>query len=178
MHYRERSEDVIRSAKASDASEVAKIFAHYVDETVVTFETIAPSPREWAARIESGAENGYPFLVAETERTVVGYAFAGPWRTKPAYGFTVEDSVYLAPGSQGSGLGRALLSELLDRCDDAGFMTVVAVIADTGSSASATLHRSMGFEDVGVLKRVGFKHDRWIDTLLMQRRRGDAVAEP
>jgi L-amino acid N-acyltransferase YncA len=100
---------------------------------------------------------------------VVGYAYASPWRPKPAYRHTVEDSVYVAPGWSGRGVGSALLGSLLDACARAGVRQVVAVIADTGSDASAALHRRFGFARVGRLTAVGHKHGRWVDTVLMQR---------
>ncbi len=100
---------------------------------------------------------------------VAGYAYAGPFRPKPAYRHTVEDSIYLAPGSTGRGLGRALLAALLAGCAEAGARQVIAVIADTGETASAALHRRFGFTDAGLLRQVGHKHGRWVDTLLMQR---------
>ena len=105
----------------------------------------------------------------EADETVCGYAYASPWRPKPAYRHTVEDSVYLAPDRTGQGLGRALLGPLLTGCADAGVRQVVAVIADDGSDASVALHRSFGFAHVGRLTAVGHKHGAWIDTVLMQR---------
>jgi L-amino acid N-acyltransferase YncA len=125
------------------------------------------------ARRQGGADSlagrGLPFLVAETGGAVTGYAYASPWRPKPAYRHTVEDSVYLAPGQRGRGLGRLLLEALLTGCADAGVRQVIAVIADSGDPASVLLHRACGFTDAGRLTRVGFKHGRWVDTLLMQR---------
>jgi L-amino acid N-acyltransferase YncA len=103
---------------------------------------------------------------------VCGYAYATPWRPKPAYRHTVEDTVYISPAHTGRGLGRALLAALLTGCEQAGARQVIAVIADTGSDASAALHRRLGFTPAGRLRRVGYKHGRWIDTLLMQRELG------
>jgi len=103
---------------------------------------------------------------------VCGYAYATPWRPKPAYRYTVEDTVYISPAHTGRGLGRALLAALLTGCEQAGARQVIAVIADTGSDASAALHRRLGFTPAGRLRRVGYKHGRWIDTLLMQRELG------
>jgi phosphinothricin acetyltransferase len=108
-------------------------------------------------------------VVAEAGGTIAGYAYASPWRPKPAYRHTAEDSVYLAPGQRGRGLGRLLLESLLAGCADAGVRQVIAVIADSGEPASMALHRACGFTDAGRLSRVGYKHDRWIDTVLMQR---------
>jgi L-amino acid N-acyltransferase YncA len=107
--------------------------------------------------------------VAETDGAIVGYAYAGPWRRKPAYRSTAEDSVFVAPGRTGLGIGRRLLTELLAACAEARLRQVIAVIADTGDQASVALHLACGFTHAGRLTEVGFKHGRWIDTLLMQR---------
>ncbi|GAA4563109.1 GNAT family N-acetyltransferase [Planotetraspora kaengkrachanensis] len=159
----------IRPAGAGDLDAVAAIFAHYVADTVATFEETPPTPSDWRGRLDDLTDRRLPFLVGEVEGQVVGYAYAGPWRPKPAYRHTVEDSIYLAPGWTGRGLGRALLGALLEECEKADVRQVVAVIADTGDPTSAGLHRAFGFSDVGRLKEVGRKHGRWIDTLLLQR---------
>jgi L-amino acid N-acyltransferase YncA len=162
---------VIGQARPADLGRVAEIFAHYVTHTVVTFETDPPSVAGWQARLDSLANLGLPFLVARTGGEVAGYAYASPWRPKPAYRQTVEDSVYLDQGATGHGLGRKLLAELLARSRQAGARQMVAVIADAGadSEASVGLHRAFGFAHVGRLTGVGHKHGRWIDTVLMQR---------
>jgi L-amino acid N-acyltransferase YncA len=162
---------VIGPAGSADLGRVAEIFAHYVTHTVVTFETDPPTVADWQARLDTVASLGLPFLVARAGGEVAGYAYAGPWRPKPAYRHTVEDTVYLAPGATGRGLGRRLLAELLAGCGQAGARQVVAVIADAGtdSEASVALHRAFGFAHVGRLTGVGHKHGRWIDTVLMQR---------
>jgi L-amino acid N-acyltransferase YncA len=161
---------VIRPAGPADAGPIAAIFAHYVTTTVTTFEEVPPTAGHWARRIEELAAVSLPFLVAEGDGgTVAGYAYASPWRPKPAYRHTVEDTVYISPGLTGRGLGRALLEALLAGCEQAGARQVIAVIADTGSDASPTLHRRCGFTEAGRLTAVGRKHGRWIDTLLMQR---------
>ena len=158
-------------ATPADLERVADIFAHYVWNTAVTFEETPPTVADWQRRLDDLAGLGLPFLVARTGGEVAGYANAGLWRRQPAYRHTVEDSVYLAAGRTGQGLGRALLGALLARCADAGLRQVVAVIADAGadSEASVALHRSFGFVYAGRLARVGHKHGRWIDTVLMQR---------
>jgi phosphinothricin acetyltransferase len=160
---------VISPAAPADLEAVAGIYAHYVTGTVVTFEETPPTVADWQVRLDDLALRGLPFLVAHVDGEVAGYAYAGPWRPKPAYRHTVEDSVYLAPGHTGRGIGRALLEALLDGCEAAGVRQVVAVIADTGSDASAALHRRLGFAQVGRLTAVGRKHGRWVDTVLMQR---------
>ena len=163
------AEVVIGPATPADLAGVAGIFAHYVTGSLVTFEETPPAVADWHRRLDDLAGRDLPFLVARAGQEVAGYAYAGPWRRQPAYRHTVEDSVYLAPGRTGQGLGRALLGPLLARCADAGVRQVVAVIADAGSEASVALHRSFGFVDAGRLTRVGHKHGAWLDTVLMQR---------
>jgi L-amino acid N-acyltransferase YncA len=159
----------VRPATAADAGAVADIFAHYVNGSVVTFEETPPTAGDWERKLADLREMGLPFLVAEAAAQVVGYAYATPWRPKPAYRHTVEDSVYLAPGWTGKGLGRLLLTTLIAGCARAGARQMIAVIADSGEDASAALHRGCGFTDAGRLAAVGYKHGRWVDTVLMQR---------
>src|SRR5580698_7490172 len=164
---------VIRPAGRADAGPIAAIFAHYVTATVTTFEEVPPTAADWGRRLEELAAASLPFLVAEDDGgAVAGYAYASPWRPKPAYRHTVEDTVYISPGLTGRGLGRALLEALLAGCEQAGARQVIEVIADTGSDASSALHRRCGFTDAGRLAAVGRKHGRWIDTVLMQRELG------
>ncbi|WP_248958427.1 GNAT family N-acetyltransferase [Sphaerisporangium perillae] len=160
---------VIRAATPEDLQAVAAIYTHYVLGSVATFEETPPTVEDWHRRLADLAGRGLPFLVADLGGTVAGYAYAGPWRPKPAYRHTVEDTIYLAPGHTGKGLGRALLAPVLTGCAAAGTRQVVAVIADTGEKGSVALHQAFGFAHVGVLKAVGRKHGRWIDTVLMQR---------
>jgi phosphinothricin acetyltransferase len=159
----------IRAALAADADRVAAIFAHYVTTSVATFEEVAPAAADWQRRAGDLTARGLPFLVAEADGEICGFAYASPWRPKPAYRHTVEDSVYLSPGWTGRGVGTALLGGLLAGCAAAGARQVIAVIADTGSDASAALHRRLGFTEAGRLSAVGRKHGRWIDTVLMQK---------
>ncbi|MFF0728789.1 GNAT family N-acetyltransferase [Streptomyces sp. NPDC004134] len=160
---------VIRPATADDMAATAAIFAHCVDHTVISFELTPPPVGHWHERLAELTGRGLPFLVAEVDGTVAGYAYAGPWRPKPAYGRTVENSIYLAPDRTGQGIGGALLAELVDRCTWTDVRQIIAVIADTGSDASAELHRRHGFTQVGRLTEVGFKNGRWVGTILMQR---------
>jgi phosphinothricin acetyltransferase len=170
---------VVRAAVPADAEPVAAIFAHYVATSVATFEEVAPTAADWRRRLGELAARNLPFLVAEARVAgngvggdggfVCGFAYASPWRPKSAYRHTVEDTVYLSPGCTGRGIGSALLGTLLAGCAAAGARQVIAVIADTGSDASAALHRRFGFTQAGLLSGVGHKHGRWIDTLLMQR---------
>ena len=163
----------VRPAVAADLERIAQIFAGYVTGSVVTFEVDPPAADHWRERLAYLAGLGLPFLVAESGGTVAGYAYATPWRPKPAYRHTAEGSVYLAPEWRGKGLGRVMLEALLADCAAAGVRQVIAVIAETGDPASVALHRACGFTEAGRLTQVGFKHDRWIDTVLMQRAVGD-----
>jgi L-amino acid N-acyltransferase YncA len=160
---------VVRPAEAADLGRVAAIYAHYVTDSVATFEEDPPAVSAWEQRLADLSARGLPFLVAEAGAGVCGYAYASPWRPKPAYRHTAEDSVYLAPGYTGHGIGSALLGNLLSDCTAAGTRQLIAVIADTGSDASAALHVRHGFTVAGRLAAVGHKHGRWIDTMLMQR---------
>lgn len=159
----------ILPAVPGNLAAVAEIYAYYVTETVITFDQTPPAVADWRRRLDDLVDRGLPFLVAEVAGEVAGYAYAGQWRPKPAYRYTVEDSIYLAPDRTGRGLGGALLDPLLTGCARAGMREVIAVIADTGSDASAALHRRFGFTDAGRLVRVGHKHGRAVDTVLMQR---------
>ena len=167
---------VVRAAVPDDAEPVAAIFAHYVATSVATFEEVAPTAADWRRQFGELAARNLPFLVAEAGDGVgggggfvCGFAYASPWRPKSAYRHTVEDTVYLSPGCTGRGIGSALLGTLLAGCAAAGARQVIAVIADTGSDASAALHRRFGFTQAGLLSGVGRKHGRWIDTVLMQK---------
>jgi L-amino acid N-acyltransferase YncA len=159
----------VRSVCSADLDQVAEIFGWYAVNSLATFEELPRSHSDWARHADELAELGLPFLVAESGGVLAGYAYAGPWRRKPAYRLTVENSVFIAPGLTGAGIGRKLLTELLAQCAAAGLRQVIAVIADAGDPASAGLHLACGFTEAGRLKDVGFKHGRWIDTLLMQR---------
>ncbi|GAA4715064.1 N-acetyltransferase family protein [Phytohabitans rumicis] len=162
-------EKSVRSATAADMAAIASIYAHYVAHTVATFDEVAPTADDWRRKRDDLTGRGLPFLVALAGDEVAGFAYAGPFRPKPAYRHTVEDTIYLAPAYTGKGLGSTLLEAVLAGCAEAGARQVVAVIADTGSDASAALHRRFGFAEAGRLVNVGYKHARWIDTLLMQR---------
>ena len=158
----------IRPAGAEDMPPVAAIFAHYVMETVISFELDTPSVADWSGKRSDLEASGLPFLVAVVDGHVIGYAYVAPWRHKPAYRRTVESTIYLAPGHTGLGYGQRLLTELLRSARDAGARQVIAVIADTGSPASVALHRRRGFREVGRLCDVGFKAEQWLDVVMMQ----------
>ena len=160
----------VREATPSDIGAIHSIYAHHVLHGFGSFELEPPSQEEMAKRHHAVAEvAGTPFLVAESNAEVVGYAYAAPYKTRPGYRYTVEDSVYVSPSSYRFGAGRRLLEELVDRCTVAGFREMVAVIGDSGNTASIKLHEAVGFAHVGVLRNVGWKHERWLDTVIMQR---------
>jgi L-amino acid N-acyltransferase YncA len=148
---------------------VSKIFGWYAERSLATFEEDPRPDQRWHEVRAELAGLGLPFLVAEADGVIAGYAYADLWRRKPAYRHTVEDSVFVAPDMTGRGLGRLLLTNLLAAAADSGVRQMIAVIADTGEDASAGLHRACGFAQAGRLTSVGYKHGRWIDTLLMQR---------
>jgi L-amino acid N-acyltransferase YncA len=159
----------VRPARAEDLGQVADIFGWYTLNSVATFEDSPRSPADWLALYQELTGLALPFLVAEADGSVAGYAYAGPWRRKPAYRATVEDSIFIAPARTGLGLGGRLLRELMTACADAGTRQVIAVIADSAEAvASVRLHETCGFAHAGRLTGVGFKHGQWIDTLLMQ----------
>jgi L-amino acid N-acyltransferase YncA len=159
----------IREAVASDFDEIARIYAHYVLHALATFEETPPGVEEMRARHAAIVATGLPYLVAEADGAVAGYCYATAYRPRSAYRHTVEDSVYIDQGLRGRGIGAALLRELLRRCEAGPWRQVVAVIGDSGNTASVALHARLGFEPVGVLREVGFKHGQWVDTVLMQK---------
>ena len=159
----------IRAAATADMEQVAVIYAHYVATSVATFDEQAPPVSYWERRLDELTGRKLPFLVAVSDGAVTGYCYASPWRSRPGYRHTVEDSVYVAPGQAGRGIGSALLGALLPACTEAGARQMIAVIADTGSDASTALHVRFGFTQAGRLTGVGRKHGRWVDTVLMQR---------
>ncbi len=162
-------EPVIRPVVPADLNAVAEIFTYYVRHTVITFEETPPPLSAWLQRLDDLTARDLPFLVAELSGEVVGYAYAAPWRSKPAYRHTVENSIYLAPGRTGRGLGGALLDTLLTACARTHVREMIAIIADADTEASIALHRRAGFTDAGRLASVGYKHGHWLDTVLMQR---------
>ena len=156
----------------SDVAAVAAIYAHHVLHGTASFETEAPDAAEIGARRQNVMAAGLPWIVAESEGTVAGYAYAARYRPRPAYRYTVEDSVYVHPERLGQGVGRLLLARLIELCESAGARQMVAIIGDTANAASIRLHERCGFRHAGVLEAVGFKFGRWLDTVLMQRATG------
>lgn len=163
------SDVTVRPAVADDLEAIAAIYAHHVRTGVATFEIEPPDTQEWRRRFGAVKDSGLPFVSAEVDGVVVGYAYCSPWKSRPAYRHTVEDSVYLAHDAVGQGVGGRLLDALLAGCADSGVRQVIAVVADADADASIALHRRRGFVDAGRLTAVGFKHGRWLDTILMQR---------
>jgi phosphinothricin acetyltransferase len=163
----------IRAAGAADIPAITRIYGQSVRTATASFELEPPDEAEMARRMRALIDGGFPYLAAEIDGALVGYAYAGLYRTRPAYRFTVEDSVYVAPEAHGRGVGRALLTALIAQCAARGFRQMIAVIGDPArQQPSVALHRSLGFRQAGVLDHVGFKHGRWLDSLLMQRALG------
>lgn len=163
----------VRDATADDMGAVQSIYARHVLEGVASFEEAPPTLAEMQARREAILRLGLPYLVAEQEGIVRGYSYAGPHRPRSAYRFTVENSVYVAEGYGMRGIGHALLSTLIERCELGPWRQMIAVIGDSANAASVALHAKLGFAPVGIVKAVGFKHGRWLDSVLMQRPLGD-----
>jgi len=159
----------VRDASEDDVPAVQAIYAHHVLTGTGTFEELPPTTDEIAARRAAVVTAGLPYLVAEQGGTVVGFAYATPYRQRPAYRHTVEDSVYVTDGLGGRGIGRALLSEVIARCEAGTWQQMLAIVGDSGNAGSIALHRSLGFREVGTLRSVGFKFGGWLDTMLMQR---------
>ena len=163
----------IRAATLTDIPAITRIYAHGVEFGTSSFELTPPDEPEMARRMSELTGKGFPYLAADVDGALAGFAYAGLYRTRPAYRFTLEDSVYVAPDRQGRGVGRALLTALIDAAQTRGFRQMIAVIGDSPNQAgSIRLHEALGFRRAGILQDVGFKHDRWRDTLLMQRALG------
>jgi phosphinothricin acetyltransferase len=163
----------IRPATPADIPAITRLYADEVVAGTATFELEPPSEAEMASRMHGVLGAGFPYLAAELDGAFAGYAYAGAYRVRPAYRFTVENSVYVAPGFQRRGAGRALLDALIAACAERGYRQMMAVIGDSpNQGASVALHAAAGFTVAGRLENVGFKHGRWLDTLLMQRSLG------
>ena len=160
---------VLRVATVDDAAAIARIYDHYVATSTATFELDPPGVGVWQEKIPALAAAGWPFLVADEDGAVVGFAYVAPWRARPAYARTVEDTIYLDPAATGRGLGRRLLDAVVDAAAAAGAREVIAVVADGDGAASLVLHQRAGFVVAGRLERVGRKFDRWLGTTLLQK---------
>ena len=163
---------LVRPGTPADLNAVRAIYALAVTQGTGTFELEPPDLAEMARRRDDVLAKGLPWLVAEQDGRVLGFAYANHFRPRPAYRFSVEDSVYLHPDAQGRGTGRALLAELVARCQAAGARQMLAVIGDSANHGSIGLHRALGFERCGLLQAVGWKFGRWLDVVLMQRALG------
>jgi L-amino acid N-acyltransferase YncA len=167
---------VVRPAREADLPAITDIYRTAVAGGTASFELDPPDVDEMRRRWEAITRVGYPYFVADRGRELLGYAYASAYRTRPGYRFTVEDSIYVRQDAQGTGVGKALLSALVERCTAQGFRQMIAVIGDSRSYGSITLHRSLGFSFIGTIHAVGFKHGRWLDSVLMQRALGSGEA--
>ncbi len=169
---------IIRACTAHDIAAVSAIYRHAVLTGTASFEIEPPDEAEMTRRFDALTAGHHPYLVAALTGAVVGYAYAGPYRTRPAYRGTVENSVYVAPDQHRRGIGRALLAALIEAATGFGFRQMVAVIGDSANAGSIGLHAALGFTPVGTLRAVGWKHGRWLDTVLMQRALGAGDTTP
>ncbi len=160
---------IIRAATAADAEALAAIYGHHVLHGFGTFEEDPPPPAEMESRRAAIAGRGLPYLVAEEGDRILGFAYAGPFRPRQAYRYTLEDSVYVAPDAFGRGVGRALLTGVVAACEALGVRQLVAVVGGSDNAGSIALHRSLGFQPAGVGRSFGFKHGRWVDVVWMQK---------
>ena len=170
----------IRNSLDTDISEITRIYAHWVLHGLASFELEPPGEAEMARRRKDVLDGGFPYIVAVDDQSgaVLGYAYAGLYRSRPAYRFSCEDSVYISPSHGGLGIGRLLMTELIAQCATRGFRLMVAVIGDSGNEASIRLHRSFSFQHAGLLPAIGWKHNRWVDSVLMTRVLGEGSASP
>jgi L-amino acid N-acyltransferase YncA len=169
---------IIRSALAGDAAALAAIYGHHVVNGLGTFEEVAPSAIEVIERMNAVTALSLPYLVAEIDGEIAGFAYASPFRTRAAYRYTVEDSVYIAPERQRHGIGKALLTAVIAACEPLGLRQMVALIGDSANSGSIGVHRSCGFVHTGVMTAVGYKADRWVDVVIMRRALNGGEATP
>ena len=163
----------IRPATEADLPSITGIYEHAVRYGTATFELIPPDLAEMARRYRALMDGGYPYLVAEVEGEVIGYAYAGPYRPRPAYRFTVENSIYLKPAIHRRGVGLKLMEVLLSECEQRGYRQVIAVIGDSANAGSVGLHTRCGFRMIGTHPNVGLKFGRWLDTVMMQLALGE-----
>ena len=164
------SEDIlIRASCDDDVAAIAAIYGHHVLHGLASFEEEPPSVEEMAQRRAGVVSRGFPYLVAERAGKVVGYCYAGPYRARIGYRFSVEDSIYIAPDQVGRGVGRTLLAEVIERVTELGYRQMIAVIGGSETVASIRLHAALGFTQIGVFPGIGFKFGRWIDSVYMQR---------
>ncbi|MFN3745842.1 MAG: GNAT family N-acetyltransferase [Hyphomicrobiaceae bacterium] len=168
----------VRPVRETDIPAIVDIYAHAVLHGVASFEIEPPDAAEMVRRLRAVVDGGYPYLVAEKDNRVLGYAYASAYRARPAYRNSVENSVYVAPDAHRLGVGRALLKELIDATTRLGFRQMIAVIGDSANAASISLHRTLGFTFCGTIHSVGYKHGRWLDSVIMQRALGPGDTTP
>jgi len=168
----------IRAATPADLVAVTAIYDHAVRHGTASFELAPPDTSEMARRRQALVDAGYPYLVAEIDGVIAGYAYAGPYRARPAYRWSVEDSIYVAPRMHRRGVGAALLGRLIADAEQSGFRQMIAVIGDSSQAPSIALHRAAGFRTIGTIENVGFKFGRWLDSVLMQRALGPGATKP
>ena len=168
----------IRPAALSDIPAITRIYRHAVKHGTASFELEAPTEAEMRKRMEILLAGKFPYIVAEIDGVVVGYAYAGPYRARPAYRFSVENSIYVAPEMHRRGIGRVLLKSLIEAATKRGFRLMIAVIGDSNQAGSIGVHKALGFQDAGVFKNVGYKFGRWLDTVHMQLPLGDGAHTP
>jgi L-amino acid N-acyltransferase YncA len=166
----------IRSATEADLPFVTEIYTHAVLHGTATFELIPPDLAEMTRRFRTLMDGGFPYLVASLDGRVVGYAYAGPYRPRPAYRFTVENSVYLDPSTHRRGIGLRLMQRLIAECEARGYRQMIAVIGDSANAGSVGVHTKTGFTMIGTHPDVGLKFGRWLDTVMMQRALGEGAA--
>jgi phosphinothricin acetyltransferase len=171
-------ETIIRAASLDDLNRIQAIYAHHVLHGSASFELEPPSLEEISQRWEAVLEQGFPYLVICTDNQVLGYAYANRFRARPAYRFSLENSIYLDAGMRGKGLGTRLLQHLMAECEAIGARQMIAVIGDSANVASIALHARCGFRFAGVLRASGWKHGRWLDTVLMQATLGAGDLSP
>jgi phosphinothricin acetyltransferase len=172
------SEPKLRPATPADAAALAAIYGHHVVHGLGTFDLTPPTPAAMAERMQGIVAHGLPYLVAEFDGRIAGYAYAGAFRPRAGYRFTVEDSVYIAPDFVGRGLGKELLSRIIADCEAMGLRQIIACIGDSGNAASIGLHTSLGFRHSGTVEAAGFKHGRWVDIVFMRRALGAGEQTP
>ncbi|MDI3469699.1 MAG: Acetyltransferase, GNAT family [Pseudolabrys sp.] len=168
----------IRPATLADIPAITRIYAHAVTHGTASFELSPPDEAEMTRRMQALLDGKFPYFVAEIDGKVAGYAYASLYRTRPAYRFTVEDSVYIAPDMHRRGTGRALLHKLIEACTALGFRQMIAVIGDSEQHASLGVHKACGFTPAGNLRNIGWKFGQWLDTPLMQLELGDGAKMP
>ena len=167
------SDVLIRPATEADLPGITAIYDHAVRTGTATFELIPPDLAEMTRRFGALRDGGFPYLAAELDGAVVGYAYAGPYRPRPAYRFTVENSIYLAPASHRRGIGIQLLQRLIAECEARGYRQMIAVIGDSANAGSIGVHTRAGFQMIGTHPSVGLKFGRWLDTVMMQLALGE-----